>query len=201
MAELRTHQSQARILVLGGIASGKSTVAKVFSGLGAAVVEADAIGRQILDPGGSAFEDVTERWPHTLRNGAIDRDALALSVFNDVAQLRELEAITHPIIREKILGCVAEIGSRPVVVELPLLIELLGIGWTRVVVDADEETRAYRRKMCGFDSRDTRARISAQPAREDWLAAADYVITNSGSIVELERAATALWEQIMATVR
>ena len=199
MAEPSTHERQVRVLVQGGMGSGKSTVAKVFARLGAIVIEADSIGREILDPGGRAFDDVANRWPQAVRDGVIDRKALAAVVFTDLDQLLELEAITHPLIEAEILARVAAASPAPVVVEVALAKMLLADGWVRVVVDTDEKERVRRAVARGFDERDTRARVRVQPDRTEWLAQADHVINNCGSIAELESAAAAIWGLIVAT--
>ncbi len=184
------------MLVVGGIGSGKSTVAGMFGNLGAVVIEADAIGHQVLEPGGLASAAVKRRWPEAARSGAIDRRALAAIVFTDADQLLELEAITHPLIRAEIIGRAAAAAPGPVVVEMPLVRMALGSGWVRVFVDADLDTRLLRAVERGFDEHDARARAAAQPDRVEWLAQADHVLYNGGTLDELEADATALWQEI-----
>jgi dephospho-CoA kinase len=149
----------------------------------------------VLEPEGPAFEAVARRWPGTVVDGVIDRSRLAAIVFNDPGQLAELEAMTHPHIRRIILAMV-EGAEGPVAVEVPLLSDFLGAGWTRVVVDAPDEVRLQRLLARGVDPGDARARMRAQPSREQWLAGADVVVDNSGDedhlMAEAERLAETL---------
>lgn len=191
---------RVRVLVIGGIGSGKSTVAGVFGDLGAVVIEADAVGHEILEPSGGAYDDVAAHWPQVVTAGHIDRSALAAIVFSDVAHLRVLESITHPRIRDVILARVAAVAPDPVVVELPLATGMFDETWVRVVVEADEAIRIDRVVGRGSDEEDVRARIAAQPDREEWLATADYVIANNGTVRDLESDARHVWERILATV-
>jgi dephospho-CoA kinase len=198
MAGTSTGERRIKVLVLGGIGSGKSTVARVFASLGATVIEADRIGHQVLEPDGAAYGEVAERWPAVADGSRIDRAALARIVFTDVDQLRELEAITHPLIRGEILRRVEAVSPVPVVVELPLLAMELGEGWVRVVVDAPSRERILRSVARGMDERDVVARVDAQPERNEWLARADHIIINGGTLEELEAAAVDVWETISA---
>jgi dephospho-CoA kinase len=177
------------IILTGGIGSGKSAVGRLFAERGATVVHADGIGHDILEPEGLVFREVADRWPQVVVEGRIDRRALGRIVFSDPDQLAELEALTHPAIRDRILELVDEAGDGPVVVELPILRDFLGEGWTRVVVDAPVEIRAARLRERGLADDEIEARLAAQPDRAEWLAAADHVIDNSGSLQDLERLA------------
>ena len=179
---------RSRLLLCGGIGSGKSEVAGMLARRGITVIHADGIGHAVLEPEGEAFRDVAERWPPTVVDGHIDRGRLASVVFGDPTELRMLESITHPHIRariERILEGV-EPGA-PVVVELPLLADLLGPGWARAVVDAPDHVRLERLRARGMDDAGIKARMAAQPGREAWLAAADVVVDNRGTPAELER--------------
>ena len=98
--------AQVLLVLSGGIGSGKSTVGRRLAERGMAVIDADEVGHRVLEPDGAAFDEVAQRWPEVVSEDSIDRTALGRVVFGDAAQLRELEAITHPAIR-------AEIESRP----------------------------------------------------------------------------------------
>ena len=200
MAVTSTGAGRIKVLVLGGMGSGKSTVTRVFAALGATVIEADRIGHQVLEPDGAAYGEVARRWPSVAGGSRIDRAALARIVFTDVAQLRELEAITHPLIRREILRRVEAAAPAPVVVELPLLSMELGEGWIRVVIDAPRRERILRSVARGMNERDVVARVGAQPERNQWLARADHIIINGGTLDELEAAAVDVWETISANV-
>ena len=102
-----------RIVVVGGIGAGKSTVLARFEELGAMIVETDRIGHDVLEPWGSAFSAVAERWPEVVVDAQIDRSALAAIVFNDADALAELEAISHPAIAREIARRSEDAGDRP----------------------------------------------------------------------------------------
>lgn len=184
------------MIVSGGIGSGKSTVLGVLEGLGAVVIEADEIARDLLEPGGAAFGRVAARWPQVIVDGRIERSRLASIVFSDPDQLDELEAISHPLIAAEITTRVATAVDRDVVLELPLSSELAGPGWFRVVVDAPRRLRLDRAVARGMDMADVVRRMDAQPERDDWLASADAVIENTGSLAELEARVRELWSTI-----
>jgi len=168
----------------------------MFAALGAVVVEADRIGREILEPDGAAYERVAARWPEAIEAGRINRAKLAAIVFSDAEQLVELEAIAHPLIAEEIAARVAAAGDRDVVVELPLDSELAGPGWTQVVVDAPRATRLERAVKRGMSAGDVGARMAAQPGRDAWIEGADYVLDNEGDIAELEVQVRELWAEL-----
>lgn len=185
-----------RLVVSGGIGSGKSTVLRVLEDLGVDVIEADRVGHSVLEPGGGAFESVVSTWPEVVQAGRIDRGMLATIVFEDIGQLRTLESITHPQIAAEIQRQVDGLGFRDIAVELPLASDLLGDGWIRVVVDAPVETRRQRAAGRGFSDLDVSRRMSAQPTRHQWLTGADVVLDNSGSISDLESRVAALLDRL-----
>jgi len=186
-----------RLIVSGGIGSGKSTVLSMMRGLGVEVIEADRIGHAVLEPGGGAFEGVVENWPTVVRNGKVDRGLLATIVFSDEEQLRTLEALTHPHIAAAIQERVDAAGNGDVAVELPLNSDLLGEGWTRIVVDAGEGERLRRAVERGLGAEDVSRRMAAQPARAEWVVGADFVVDNSGTMHALEQAVA----DLLATLR
>lgn len=167
----------------GGIGAGKGVVARLFADLGFIVISADEAGHAVLEPGGGAYAAVAERWPSVVVDGRIDRSRLAGIVFVDLDQLSELEGLTHPAIMDSINRRAAE-DPGPVVVEVPVLLPLED-GWHRVFVDADEAVRVGRAVARGDREDDVRRRVAAQADRETWLAWADDVIENNGSIEEL----------------
>ena len=175
--------SPNRLIVTGGIGSGKSAVRRRLGELGYHEIDADAIGHGVLLPDGAAFAEVKERWPQVVVAGEIDRAALGRIVFSDEGQLRELEAITHPHIFDMIEAEVQRIDA-PVVVELPILTQSFS-GWTRVVVDSSSELRLERAVRRGSSPEDVEARMHSQPSRDQWLACADVVVPNNGSLEDL----------------
>lgn len=195
----------------GGMGAGKSTVARLLAGHGAHVIDADAIAREVVEPGTDALAAIADRFgPHVLApDGALDRGALAAIVFRDEVELRALEAITHPAIRAGIEGRLAahraaeaaDGHERVVVLDHPLLVEtgLAAELATVVVVTADVETRVAR-LAAGRDIApdDARARIAAQTGDAERLRAATHVVANDGSEEDLTAAVAALWRALSA---
>ena len=180
----------------GGIGSGKSTVAALLAERGAVTIDADALARAAVEPGGPAYPAVVERFgPGVVAaDGRLDRAALAGVVFADPVARRDLEAIVHPAVRAGVAERVAAIAasgghSRPVVVEIPLLAESpasrAGLA-SVIVVDCPEDVAVARLAAArGMSEADARARVAAQASREERLALAGFVIDNSGTREEL----------------
>jgi dephospho-CoA kinase len=186
-----------RVLLSGGIGSGKSTAAGVLSSLGAVVISADEAGRRVLEPGEAAADAVAARWPEVVVEGRIDRRMLGRIVFSDDTALTELESITHPAIRRLVVEQVAEaVPTSLVVVEVPLPIDFLGEGWARIVVDAPDEIRVDRLRAAGWDPEEIAGRMASQPARHEWLAVADHVIDNGGDLARLEAECRRVWSEL-----
>lgn len=194
-AEGNAHQP-LRLVVSGGIGSGKSTVLGLMKLLGAVVIEADRIGHQVLEPDGPAFAQVAARWPGVVDDGRINRRLLANIVFSDPEQLAELEAMTHPHIAATILRRAQEAGERTVAVELPVAADLLGPGWTKILVAAPEQVRVARAVERGAEVADVMRRTNSQPTDSEWAASADYVLPNTGTLEELEAAVVTLWTRL-----
>ena len=154
-------------------------------------IDADGVGHSVLQSDGEAFAEVASRWPEVVVDGEIDRRSLAEIVFGNLDELRALEAITHPYIFDRIRARVEQIPG-VVVVELPLRGRRLGAGWRRIVVDSHDEARFDRAVSRGMDAADVRARMRSQPARREWLAIADLVVPNHGTMAELASTAEQL---------
>ena len=181
-----------RAILGGGIGSGKSTAGRILRERGIHVIDADLVGHEVL--AGPASAMVAERWPDAVRDGRIDRAALARIVFSAPARLHELEEMVHPLIRRRIREEAGAIDA-PVVVEVPLPGDFLGPGWHRVVLDAPDRVRIERLLGRGMPAGEIVRRMAAQPTREEWLRDADEVIDNSGSIEELAGALAAWWRR------
>lgn len=151
---------------------------------GVATIDADEVGHEVLERSGPAYEEVATRWPEVIADGSISRPALAKIVFSDHVELKALESITHPHIFGTVRARVEDYDP-PIVVEIPLLEHGLGSYWARMVVDSRDDAKLMRALERGMTETDARARLDAQPTREEWLAAADIVIPNHGSIDEL----------------
>jgi dephospho-CoA kinase len=187
-----------RFVLAGPIGSGKSVLGGMLQRRGALVIEADLIGHQILEPGEVAFPAVAARWPSAVVDGRIDRRRLASVVFADGNALRVLEALTHPHIAARVEARAAGAGERPVAVELPLVADILGEEWPRLVVLADAEVRLRRAVARGMEVEDVKRRMASQPTEARWSASADWVIRNDGSLDELDAEVGRWWAQAVA---
>ena len=192
-----------KVGLTGAIGSGKSTVAKMFASLGAHVADADTMARELLQPGQSVYEEVVRRFGRDIlhSDGTIDRRKLADAAFGTPEQpgsrVQELNSIVHPAVGRAQEKWMADIGNvdpgAVVVVEAALIFEagLRGQFDRIVVVTCPFEARV-RRWMArnGVDEvsarRELERRMAAQWPEEKKIAAADYVIDNSGSVRETE---------------
>lgn len=177
-----------RLVIGGGIGSGKSQAGELLVERGFAVLDADQVGHSILSGDHPIARRVAERWPDAVTLGKIDRRALGRIVFRDRDQLAELEALTHPAIRDRIAGWAREAGTRPVAVEIPILADLLDGSWLWVIIDAPLGLRKERLLGRGMSDGEIEARIASQPSHGAWMEAADFVIGNAGTRKDLGRA-------------
>jgi dephospho-CoA kinase len=185
----------------GGIGAGKSTVAGMLAARGAVVVDADAIAREIVEPGTPTLAKLVERFgPEILRpDGSLDRPALAAIAFVDDETRKELEAITHPAIGAEFLRRVAEApGDAVVVHDVPLLVESKrGFEYGAViVVEAPIETRLDRLEARGVRRDDARRRIGLQASDEDRRKVATWVVDNAGDPGHLEKQVNEIWSEL-----
>lgn len=184
----------------GGIGSGKSTVSESLARRGAVIVDADAITREVQQPGAPLLSELAEAFgAHVLAaDGSLDRAAVAKIVFEDPEALKKLNAIVHPAVgREMNARILAQRGTDHVVIlDIPLLTENPREGLqARIVVDVPEETQVERLVAHrGFDEADARARIARQASREERLKTADFVIDNRGTPADLEPQIDRLWD-------
>ena len=188
-----------KIGLTGGIASGKSVAASRLRELGAVLVDADALAREVVEPGTPGLARVVEAFSASVLgpDGRLDRPRLGALVFGNPERLAVLNGIIHPLVRERAAALAAAAPKGAVLVQdIPLLVET-GQGANFhlvVVVDAPEDVRVRRmvehRKMTVEEAR---SRMAAQATREDRLAAADVVLDNSGTKDELRDAVDRLW--------
>lgn len=182
----------------GGIGSGKSTVSELLAERRAVIVDADRIARQVVEPGGPAYQPLIDRFGPAIvsPDGSIDRPALAAIAFPDPQALADLNAITHPPVGEVIASRLAEEAqtNHVVILDVPLLVESGRMTTAAtIVVDCPPDV-ALRRlvEQRGLDEDDARRRMAAQATREERLAKADLVIDNAGGrdalVAQVDRA-------------
>jgi dephospho-CoA kinase len=192
-----------RILGLtGGIGSGKSMVAQMFAQLGAAVVDADQLAREIVEPGQPALQEIAATFgPEVLLpDGRLDRPRLAGIIFADPAERAKLDAITHPRIRARMDEEIKARRSDPgvLIVDIPLLYENDRIDTVEkvIVVWVDPPTQLRRiSQRGGLSAEAARQRISAQLPLDAKRARADHVIDNSGELEETRRQVEAIYRR------
>ncbi len=185
----------------GGIGSGKSAVTTLLAGLGAVVIDADLLAREVVAPGTAGLAGIVEAFgPEVLLpDSTLDRPGLARRVFSDPAELARLNTIVHPLIGDRTaeLTAQAQAEDRALLVhDVPLLVEngLDGRYDEIVVVAATEATQLDRlTRLRAMTRDDALARIRSQVSLEDRLRVADHVIQNDGPIEDLEPQVRALW--------
>jgi dephospho-CoA kinase len=180
-----------RIGLTGGVASGKSTVAKMLQELGATVIDADALAREVVARGTPGLDQVVAEFgPEVLTaDGDLDRPAMGRLVFNDEQARKRLEAIVHPLVFERIVELEEQAPADGVVVhDIPLLAENGRAGDFDAVVVVDAPPELQLERMLGdrgWTREDAESRMRAQASREDRLALATYVVENTGTHEDL----------------
>ena len=190
----------------GGIGAGKSALADLLVDRGAVLIDADAVAREVVAPGGPAYQAMLDRFgPGILADdGTIDRPSVAEMVFKDPPALADLNAITHPAIGIEMLerrNALEGTGS-VVVLAIPLLKaahrETVGLDAV-VVVDCPVEVALQRLvDQRGMARADAEARIAAQISRDERVAEADYVVDNSSTLEHLAGEVDRLWDWVAA---
>jgi dephospho-CoA kinase len=186
----------------GGIGSGKSAVSARLAELGAVVIDADVLAREVVEPGTAGLAAVAEAFgPQVLAaDGSLDRAALGAVVFADPASRARLNAILHPLVRAAASAIESATPTGAVVVhDIPLLVETGQAASFDlvVVVDAPDDVRVARLVADrGMDEADVRSRIAAQATRADRLAAAGVVLDNSGTPEDLRAQVDLLWRRL-----
>jgi dephospho-CoA kinase len=184
----------------GGIGSGKSTVSSLLADTGAVIIDGDAITRELQQPGEPLLQVIAERFGADVldESGALIRQRLADIVFNDVDALKDLNKIVHPAVGKELERRLEEQRNTTnvVILDIPLLAEnpRKGLSGT-IVVDVPEDIAVSRLvAQRGMREDDARARMANQASREKRLAIADQVIDNSGSLEELQRRVSEVWQ-------
>ncbi|PYC88118.1 dephospho-CoA kinase [Streptomyces tateyamensis] len=191
-----------KIGLTGGIGAGKSAVAELLVAHGAVLVDSDRIAREVVAPGTPGLAAVVAEFgPGVLAaDGSLDRPALGAVVFADPERLRALNAIVHPLVRDRSAELEAAAADDAVVVhDVPLLAEngLAPLFERVVVVDATEQVRLDRlTRLRGMTESEARSRMAAQATREQRLAVADLVVANNGTREQLAQRVAELWAEL-----
>ncbi len=186
----------------GNIATGKSEVARMLTGLGAMVIDADRVAHEVMLPGGPAYGAVVEAFGREIlaADGTIDRARLGSIVFRDPAALQRLEAAVHPAVIVEVDRRIAQATEPVVVVEA---IKLIEAGMHRAydalwVVTAPRLLQIARLMATrGLTEGEAALRVDAQPPQEEKAALADCVLVNDGDLKELQRKVMTAWAQIL----
>ncbi|MGE0730366.1 MAG: dephospho-CoA kinase [Acidimicrobiia bacterium] len=203
------------LALTGGIGSGKSTASAHFARLGAVVVDVDRIGREVAEVGGLAHEQLVARFgAQIVRDGKLDRAALAAQVFGHPDALADLNAISHPAINRELA---AEVGRAPdgaiVLFDQAVLVESAVLGrWGAggaptdgyqhvIVVETPVEVRVQRLVHTrGMAEADARARIASQVSDAERRAVARWVLDNSGDEAALAAEVERVWADVLTTL-
>jgi dephospho-CoA kinase len=191
-----------KVGLTGGIGSGKSEVSRRLASYGALIIDADQVAREVVEPGTPGLAQVVAAFGTDVlaSDGTLDRPRLAEMVFGDDALRAKLNAIIHPLVRDRIRELEAGAEAGAIVVEaVPLIAEngMAGLYDLVVVVDVSpriQEDRLVRDR--GMTREQVAARVAAQASREVRLAIADIVLDNSGSLDELDREVGELWTEV-----
>ncbi|MGC4115491.1 MAG: dephospho-CoA kinase [Myxococcales bacterium] len=187
----------------GGIASGKSTVARLIAGMGVPVIDADQLARDVVEPGTPALAQIAARWPAVVRpDGTLDRQALGARVFKDAGERQELTAIVLPRITEAFLARARELdaaGEPFCVFEAATLfeerLEHLVDGVLVVSLPPQEQVRRLMARNA-LTEEQARERLAAQLPLEEKVRRARWVLQNDGPEAELPDQARQVWERI-----
>lgn len=190
----------------GGIATGKSLVSNELKRLGAHIIDADIVAREIVEPGKPAYGEIVREFGSSIlkEDGTLDRKGLGRIVFSDREALNKLNSITHPRIKERIAQEALEIEKRyedpVIVVDIALLIELgMHTGMSSVIVVYSPEDEQIRRMLQrdGLTEQDARNRLKAQMPIKEKLKYADHIIENTGTVESALARTREVWEELM----
>ena len=185
----------------GSIGCGKTTAANIFKELGAVIIDADKIAREIVEPQMLAWQQIIDAFGDEALNPdlTINRHYMGELIFNDRLSRESLNQITHPLIREEIDKQIQEQNGKIIIIDAPLLIEagVEKIADRIIVVITSRDTQIRRLKMRNlFSDFQIEARLNSQLSLEDKIKKADYIIDNDGSIIETTRQIKKIWEEL-----
>jgi len=191
----------------GGIASGKSTVAKILADLGAAIINADVLAREVVEPDQDAWKEIVAAFGADVLQAdrTLDRAKLRATIFNNPEARKKLESIIHPRVRalaEQRISEHAAAGYAFVVYEVPLLFEGNLHEWLRpvILVACDVDTQRTRlQERDRLDAAQAQKHIDAQMSLAEKRQLADYVIENNGSLADLEKQVREVLGKIKST--
>jgi dephospho-CoA kinase len=189
----------------GNIASGKTEVARIFSDLGATVIDADELAREVVLPGTPGLSAIIDRWGERVLNpdGTLNRAALRTIVFSSESDRQDLNAIVHPEVRrlrDTLIDEARNRGDQVVIAAIPLLFEAgLQDEFDRIIlVDAPEETRLARLvQRRGLSTAEATRMMAAQKPADGKRPLAHVVIENDGDLKALRRAVEAAWQDLL----
>ena len=188
------------VALTGGIGSGKSMVGEIFAELGALVVDSDQLAREVVERGSKGFDlIVTEFGDEILKNGDLDRAALASLIFKDPKKRARLEEITHPLIRQSFAKIVSSAGSESIIInQIPLLVESKhDYKFDHVItISAPEKIRTERLIKRGLTLTQIEQRMKAQATDTQREVISDTVIVNDKSEQELLAQVEKVWESL-----
>jgi len=190
----------------GGISSGKSTVAKVLRELGATVIDADLLARDVVAPGQPALEEIRAQWPAVISaDGSLDRKKLADIVFSDAESRARLNGIVHPRIAmesARLMGEARERGEKLVFYEAALIVENnldQGMDGLVVVTVPDNVQIARLKSRDGLSEPAARARVAAQLPLARKVERATHVLDNSGPVESTREATRSLYRRLITS--
>jgi dephospho-CoA kinase len=186
----------------GGIASGKSTISTMLAKLGAEVIDADVVAREVVEPGTPGIKEVIAEFGEEIiqADGSLSRAALAEQVFADLAKRTKLEAILHPLIKQRTMQLIAQSKKSIVVYVVPLLVEAkVDYPFDLVItVESGVANQMQRLKDSrGLTEGEAQSRIHAQASEIQRVARADIRLDGSVSLSELEAEVSKLWELLV----
>lgn len=189
------------VALTGGIASGKTTVAKMLVALGAEEIDADQVAREVVEPGTIGLEQIRADFGESViaDDGSLNREALASLVFADPNKREQLESILHPLIKTRTAELIAASNSEIVLYTVPLLVES-GVDHSFdfvITVESGREIQLERlQRARGLSATEAQQRLTAQATREQRESRANSVIDSSGSMQQLEQQVGELWTRL-----
>ena len=188
-----------RVGLTGGIGSGKSAVSSRLAARGAVVIDSDVLAREVVAKGTDGLAEVVEAFGNDVltAEGELDRPALGRIVFGDESARRRLEAIVHPRVRARAAEIEAQSPVAAIVVhDIPLLVETGQVDRFDLVLVVDAPVDVQLERLTaqrGMTDEEAKQRVASQASRADRLAAADLVVENSGTLIDLDRRIDEVW--------